>query len=104
MSHRLAMLLCGFTMLLLQGCLPAVKSNEAVIDADQAMVASCAYVKDVAGTSFWGGPGGSRRGFSKARNEAREEAKEAGATHIVWEGVGTAYVSSANGKAYRCPR
>ena len=91
-------------VVLLSGCLPAVKSNEAVIDADQAMITGCAYVKDVAGTSAWAGPGGSRRGFSKARNEARDEAKEAGATHVVWEAVNSNYVTSASGKAYRCDK
>ncbi|MDR3389906.1 MAG: hypothetical protein P4L92_22950 [Rudaea sp.] len=79
-----------------------VKSNNAVIDADQAMVAGCTYVADVAGTSVWSGAGGSQHGWSKARNEARESAAQKGATHIVWNGQETGYITSVSGKAYRC--
>jgi hypothetical protein len=35
--------------------------------------------------------------------EARKDAGQAGATHIVWNQVKSANVQTVTGKAYRCP-
>ena len=53
-------------------------------EADPKMVDACTYVGEVEGTSMWGGPGGHGAAVNNSKNEARDQAAELGATHIVW--------------------
>ena len=85
------------------GCTAAVKNAERVSDADAAKVAHCSFVKNVSGSSVFGGDRGlAGEGIAKAKEQAREEAAKAGATDIVWEDVSSPDISSVTGKAYRC--
>jgi len=71
-----------------------------VDDADQAKVASCTFVKDVSAPTDKGKY--TRSAMGAAMEKARADAEQAGATHIVWNKVKSADVSSVSGKAYRC--
>lgn len=69
-----------------------------VQEADSNMVAGCTYVTEVSGTSGWGGLAAST-GIENAKNQALEQA----ATHVVWNALAGGMSPSASGKAYRCP-
>lgn len=71
-----------------------------VEDADAAKVANCTFVKDVEGKTQ--GAKYTRAALGNAMDAARTDAEKAGATHIVWNKVKSANVSSVTGKAYRC--
>jgi hypothetical protein len=87
----------------LSACTAAVKNAERVADADPAKVAHCSFVKDVSGSSVFGGNQGlAGEGIAKAKEQAREEAAKAGATDIVWGDLSSPDISSVTGKAYRC--
>jgi hypothetical protein len=97
----------GFLLALLAGCaLPEKESTSRIVDADEAGVADCTFVRQVDGTSMYGGPGGTNRGLSIARERARRLAEEAGATHVVWStethAVNAFNATIASGRAYRC--
>lgn len=69
--------------------------------ADTSMVSDCTFLGNAQGSSGWGNLAAST-GMQNARNEAREQAADMGATHVVWENVEGGYSPSAFGKAYRC--
>jgi hypothetical protein len=71
-----------------------------VEDADAAKVASCTFVKDVSAPTNNGKY--TREALGAAMEQARADAEKAGATHIVWNKIKNANVSSVSGKAYRC--
>jgi len=71
-----------------------------VEDADAAKVASCAFVKDVSAPTTNGQH--TREALGTAMEQARADAEKAGATHIVWNKIRNADVSSVSGKAYKC--
>ena len=81
------------------GC-ASVAHGKDVEDADEAKVAGCTFVKEVSGKTE--GAKYTRAALGNAMQAAREEAAKAGATHIVWNKVSSANVSSVSGKAYRC--
>jgi hypothetical protein len=92
-------------LVLVSGCTAAVKSAEGVADADASAVANCAFVKDVSGSSVFGGDRGlSAEGIAKAKEQAREHAASAGANTIVWGNVSSPDISTVTGKAYRCAK
>lgn len=99
-----ALVVCAVA-LVLSGC-AATPSREAltVHDADAATVSHCRFLSDVTGTSAQLALGSANR-ISSAKDDARAQAAELGATAIVWSPVrlqrGT-FV--ANGSAYLCPR
>lgn len=76
-------------------------SGTRIVDADEAAVAHCTYLKDVNGRSVFGerlkGPA-----TEKAKEDARSEAVKAGATHIVWDKPVSTDITTISGKAYRC--
>jgi hypothetical protein len=78
----------------------ALAHGKDVEDADAAKVAACTFVKEVTGKTQ--GSKYTRSALGNAMDEARAEAAKAGATHIVWNKVSSANVSSVSGKAYRC--
>ncbi|MGH8171521.1 MAG: hypothetical protein ACREPX_00145 [Rhodanobacteraceae bacterium] len=92
------------TLVLVSGCTAAVKSAEGVADADAAGVANCAFVKDVEGSSVFGGRGLVEQGIAKAKQQARESAAAAGANTIVWGDITSPDISKVTGKAYRCAK
>jgi len=72
-----------------------------IVDATEADVAHCTFLKDVDGRSVFGerlkGPA-----VEKAKEDARGEAAKLGATHIVWGKPNSTDVTTITGKAYRC--
>ena len=74
---------------------------EKIVDATEAEVAQCVFLKEVDGRSVFGerlkGPA-----VEKAREDARGEAAKLGATHIVWGKPNSTDVTTITGKAYRC--
>jgi hypothetical protein len=73
-----------------------------VEDADQDKVAGCTFVKDVSAPTQNGKY--TRAALGTAMEQARADAAKAGATHVVWDKVKSANVSSVSGKAYRCDK
>jgi Domain of unknown function (DUF4156) len=69
--------------------------------ADYSMVKDCTFLGDVQGSSGWGNLAASQ-GMQNAKNEAKEQAAQLGATHIVWENIVGGYSPFATGKAYKC--
>ncbi len=84
---------------LLGAAMPA--RAEKIIDATDADVAHCTFLKDVDGRSVFGerlkGPA-----VEKAKEDARGEAAKLGATHIVWGKPNSTDVTTITGKAYHC--
>lgn len=88
---------------LLAGCATTPSPQAvAVQDADTAMVTGCQFVGDVTGSSGWGGIAAST-GTRNAQNEARDQAAQLHATHLVWSQLSGGWSPSVSGKAYRCP-
>lgn len=98
MNFRYILSVC---FLLLASCSSSPKFT--VLDADENMVKSCSFIESVSGTSGVGGLFASQ-GVANAKNEARSQAADAGATHIVWSSVSGGMTASVSGNAYRCPR
>jgi len=66
------------------------------------LVKDCKYLGEFNGWSGHGGTMMSNVGIQNARNEAREKASAAGATHIVWIFSSGGYSSTAKGAGYKC--
>ena len=73
-----------------------------VEDADAAKIASCTFLKEVSAPTDNGKY--TRAALGTAMEKARADAEKAGATHVVWNKVKNANVSSVSGKAYRCDK
>jgi hypothetical protein len=73
-----------------------------VEDADAVKVASCTFLKEVSAPTDNGKY--TRAALGTAMENARADAEKAGATHVVWNKVKSANVSSVSGKAYRCDK
>jgi hypothetical protein len=69
---------------------------------DAKSVANCALLGDIHGFNPWGGLFAAP-GFRQARNNAVDEARRLGATHIVWSETTAVTVQAIHGTAYRCP-
>ncbi|HEV7489369.1 MAG TPA: hypothetical protein VGO25_01095 [Rhodanobacteraceae bacterium] len=78
-----------------------VKGHDRIVDADAAQVAHCTFVQDVDGRSVFG-ERLAQAGVSKAKEDARNQAAKAGATHVVWGKVSSTDVTTVAGKAYLC--
>ena len=78
-----------------------VQSSDRVVDADAAQVAHCTFVEDVDGRSVFG-ERLAQAGIAKAKEDARNQAAKAGATHVVWGKVSSTDITTVAGKAYRC--
>ena len=88
------------TVMLIAGGAYSLDALANVEDADAAKVASCTFVKDVSAPTSNGKY--TRAALGTAMEQARADAEKAGATHIVWNKVKSANVSSVGGKAYHC--
>jgi hypothetical protein len=88
---------------LLFGACATAPSRDArrIVETDPSGVSNCRYIKEVHGSSGWGGLAAST-GIENAKNEALDEAAEAGATHVVWSSLVGGFGPSASGKAYGC--
>jgi len=85
---------------LLAGCATMLSVWAAKIaDTDEASVAGCEFVGQVKGS--WGTLAAST-GMETARNEARENAAELGATDIVWRSASVGYPPYMSRTAYVC--
>jgi hypothetical protein len=83
---------------------PILAGDEQVQDADNTMVAGCAFLGTVEGGSNWGGLF-AEHARNQAKKDARGDAAKLGATHIVWENIdggGYGRTGSATGRAYDC--
>lgn len=90
------------TLLLTTGCTTSLSARAAKVqDADMTIIERCKFVGDVQGSSGWGNLAASA-GMQNAKNEAREQAAEMGATHVIWTGVVGGLSPFATGKAYIC--
>jgi len=83
-------------------CLPRAYAGNQILDADADKVAHCTFVRDVEGRSVFG-ERLKNQAVSKAKEDARSQAAQAGATHIVWGKVSSTDITTVAGKAYRCP-
>lgn len=83
--------------------LAADKVANKVADATEAQVASCTFVQDVNGRAIWG-ERLKEQGITRAKEDARDQAAKAGATHVVWGEIKSTDVTTAAGKAYRCAK
>jgi hypothetical protein len=77
------------------------KGPDRIVDADAAEVTRCTFVADVDGRSVFG-ERLAQAGTAKAKEDARNQAVKAGATHVVWGKVSSTDVTTVTGKAYRC--
>jgi len=84
------------------GCVGQLLAAGKVADATEAQVAHCTFLQDVDGRSVFG-ERLKEQGVAKAKEGARAQAAKAGATHIVWGQISSTDVTTAAGKAYRCP-
>lgn len=102
MTRILLSVFAGAVVTLQTGCLtPASKKGMQVRDATQADVARCKFLGRVRGTSGFGNAAASV-GIANSKNEARADAAELGATHIVWQSVSGSWSSYAEGEAFKC--
>lgn len=85
------------------GCVGRIIAAEAVMDATAAQVANCTFVQDVSGRAIWG-ERLKEQGTTRAKEDARAQAAKAGATDVVWGEIKSTDVTTATGKAYRCPK
>ena len=92
--------LCLVAVALIAGGTYSAAAVAHVDDADKAKVAGCTFVEDVSAPTQNGKH--TRAALGTAMEQARTDAGKAGATHIVWDKVRNANVSSVSGKAYRC--
>jgi hypothetical protein len=82
-------------------CASLSPQAKAIMDADDHLVANCKFLGNVHGSSGWGGLAGGV-GVENAKNGARENAAELGATHVVWVSESGGLVSSGLARAYAC--
>jgi len=83
------------------GCVGQTLAATTVADATEAEVANCTFVRDVNARAIWG-ERLKEQGTARAKDDARAQAANAGATHIVWGEIKSTDVTTATGKAYRC--
>jgi len=88
---------------LIFGCVGQVLAADKVADATEAQVANCTFVQDVNGRAVFG-ERLKEQGVTKAKEDARAQAAKAGATHVVWGEISSTDVTTATGKAYKCPK
>lgn len=88
--------------LALAGCATVPAGSSAAKSASPEEVAGCKYVDDFVGTSNLYGMFATQ-GIKNARAEAAANAAKAGATHVVWAGMGSRFSgSTVQAKGYRC--
>lgn len=85
------------------GCVGQVLAADMVADATEAQVANCTFLQDVNGRAIWG-ERLKEQGTTRAKEDARDQAAKAGATHVVWGEISSTDVTTAAGKAYRCSK
>lgn len=86
---------------MLFGCATNARQGASVADADQATIAGCAFAGSVSGTSGVGALAAST-GINNAKNQARDQAAQLGASHIVWLSVVGGFTPNVSGSAYKC--
>jgi len=90
--------------ILLFGCANVCLADDPIVEADNAaQVAHCTFVKDVNGRSVFGARL-QAEGLAKAKQDARDQAAEAGATTVLYGAVSQVDVTTIAAKAYRCPK
>lgn len=82
------------------GC-ASYKSNGIIIESSPSEIEGCKYISNVIGTSGWGGLA-STTGINNAKEQAKQQAVDLGATHIVWLSINGGYSPSVSANAYKC--
>ncbi|HEY6986619.1 MAG TPA: hypothetical protein VH375_11095 [Rhodanobacteraceae bacterium] len=83
-------------------CPGTTRAANQIQDAEADKVAQCTFVKDVEGRSVFG-ERLKNQAVAKAKEDARSQASQAGATHVVWGKISSTDITTVAGKAYRCP-
>ncbi|MGY8835097.1 MAG: hypothetical protein ACKVH6_00090 [Enterobacterales bacterium] len=90
-----------FTMFFfVTGC-ASQKATGIIKESVLSEVAECQFVASVAGTSGWGGLAASS-GIENAKEQAKQQAIDSGASHIVWHSINGGYSPSVSANAYKC--
>lgn len=99
MKHVLMVTGCIF----LSACSAMSDKAATIKDIDGEMVKklNCNFLGDVSITSRFEGQSFAA-GVNSAKNIAREDAADKGASHILWTDTERGYVTSVKGKAYDC--
>ena len=81
---------------------PPATSVDAIIEADESMVANCRLLGDVEAMAPSGATQGQEVAGNTAKAEALNKAAQLGATHVVWVGPGSVDPTRAEARAYAC--
>lgn len=88
--------------LIIAGC-ASPKAVGTIKESVLTEVENCQFVTNVTGTSGWGGVAASS-GINNAKEEAKQQAIDSGATHIVWQAVNGGFSPSVSANAYKCEK
>ncbi|HTN51918.1 MAG TPA: hypothetical protein VML50_05910 [Anaeromyxobacter sp.] len=75
----------------------------AIRESDGRDLASCRFIGTYSGYSNISGTMSST-GIENAKNEVLEQAASHGATHVVWQAMGSGWGSTVAANAYRCEK
>jgi len=87
-------------ILVITGCASS-KAIGTIKETSERNVGNCDYITNVSGTSGWGGLAASS-GIENAKEQAKQQAIDSGATHIVWQSINGGYSPSVSANAYNC--
>ncbi len=87
-------------ILVITGC-ASPKAIGTIKETSERNVGNCDYITNVSGTSGWGGLAASS-GIENAKEQAKQQAIDSGATHIVWQSINGGYSPSVSANAYNC--
>lgn len=90
----------ALTCLAITGC-ASHKAVGTIKEVSANNVEHCDYIANVTGTSGWGGLAASS-GIENAKEQAKQQAINSGATHIVWLNINGGYSPSVSANAYKC--
>ena len=93
-------LLCCSVLLLACATVPSARGRF-VQESDGRDLASCRFVGTFSGYSNISGLM-ARTGIQNAKNDVLDEAASKGATHVVWQAMGSGWGSTVAANAYRC--
>lgn len=89
-----------FACFLISGCAsPGIVGT--IKEGTLSDVEGCQYIAHVTGTSGWGGVAAST-GIANAKEEAKQQAIDSGATHIVWQDVSGGFSPNVSANSYKC--
>lgn len=90
----------AITCFCIAGC-ASPRATGIIKEATLPEVETCQFAAHVTGSSGWGGVAAST-GIGNAKEEAKQQAIDSGATHIVWQAVNGGFSPSVSANAYKC--